>query len=57
MRLKQSYLTAFGLSLMLILGACQHDLDEQQDNQKPAQEDNEDGADADKIEEIFKGGE
>ncbi|WP_080875829.1 hypothetical protein [Oceanobacillus timonensis] len=38
MRLKKSYLAALGVSLMLILGACQSDDHEEQDNQEPTQE-------------------
>ncbi|GAA0313925.1 hypothetical protein [Oceanobacillus sp. FSL W7-1293] len=73
MQLKKSYLAAFGVSLMLLLGACQGDENEEPDNQEPTQEendnedgaesedteenDNEGGSDDDKVEDIFEGGE
>ncbi|WP_152655654.1 hypothetical protein [Oceanobacillus sp. CFH 90083] len=73
MRLKKSFLAALGVSLMLILGACQSDENEEPENQEPDQEENgnEDGAesedteendnegssDEDKVKDIFEGGE
>ncbi|GIO23741.1 hypothetical protein [Oceanobacillus sp. J11TS1] len=71
MRLQKSRIAAIGISLLLILGACQSNENKQQDNPEPPQEendnegdseaddteDNEDGPDEDRIKDIFEGGE